>query len=301
MILREDNIGSSFDKVEYILRRNGERTPIDIKKIRAVIDYACEGLNVNPIELESNLTTRIRSGCTTKDIQENLIEIAKMLASIEEPDWLKVAGRLLMWSVWKDVLVNRGFIYGNFVNFVISKVNAKEYLQELLTKYTIEDLEEAANWIDPSKDMNFTYSGAMLLKHRYLCEDELPQEVFLVCSLLIASVETKSKRLHWAKKFFEYISDNYVSLATPILINLRKPTGSLSSCFIVGTEDNLKSIFETITDTAMISKAGGGVGVSISNIRAAGSEVMGRSNSSGGVRPWIKILNDVALAVNQGK
>lgn len=289
-----------FEKIEYIVRRSGEQAPINIQKIRNVINFACDSLDVNPIELESSLTTRIKSGVTTKDIQDNLIDISLSLATLQEPDWLKVAGRLLMWSTWKDVLVNRGFMYGNFPNFILSKAAAGEYDSRLKT-YSIADLEEAATWINPEADMNFTYSGAMMLKHRYLLPDELPQETFLVCALLIASTEPRDKRLYWAKKYYEVISNNWLSLATPILINLRIPNGSLSSCFILGLNDDITSIFEGITDTANISKAGGGVGVNLSNIRAAGSSVMGKPNASGGVVPWIKILNDTALAVNQGK
>ena len=96
------------------------------------------------------------------------------------------------------------------------------------------------------------------------------------------------------------IAQRKISLATPILANLRVPHGSLSSCFITAMDDNLESIFETITDTARISKNGGGVGVNVSRIRATGSWVMGKENASGGIVPWIKLLNDTAIAVNQG-
>ncbi|MFM7440017.1 MAG: ribonucleoside-diphosphate reductase subunit alpha, partial [Snowella sp.] len=96
------------------------------------------------------------------------------------------------------------------------------------------------------------------------------------------------------------IAKRQISLATPILANLRVPGGSLTSCFILAIDDNLESIFEEITNTARISKNGGGVGVNVSRIRATGSWVMGKSNASGGVIPWIKLLNDTAIAVNQG-
>ncbi|MEH2137410.1 ribonucleoside-diphosphate reductase subunit alpha, partial [Nostoc sp.] len=114
------------------------------------------------------------------------------------------------------------------------------------------------------------------------------------------SVETPKNRLTWAKQFYEAIARRQISLATPILANLRIPNGSLASCFITAMDDNLESIFDGIHDAARISKNGGGVGVNLSRIRATGSWVMGKKNASGGVVPWIKLLNDTAVAVNQG-
>jgi ribonucleoside-diphosphate reductase alpha chain len=102
------------------------------------------------------------------------------------------------------------------------------------------------------------------------------------------------------KQFYESIARRKISLATPILANLRVPNGSLSSCFISMMEDNLESIYSEITNTARISKNGGGVGMNVSRIRATGSWVMGKTNASGGILPWIKLLNDTAIAVNQG-
>jgi len=139
-----------------------------------------------------------------------------------------------------------------------------------------------------------------LLSKRYLLTDELPQEALLTCALLLAMVEKPENRLFWARKFYQAIAQRKVSLATPILGNLRIPHGSLSSCFITAMDDNLESIFDTIKDAARISKNGGGVGTNVSRVRATGSWVMGKQNTSGGVIPWIKLLNDTAIAVNQG-
>jgi ribonucleoside-diphosphate reductase alpha chain len=140
-----------------------------------------------------------------------------------------------------------------------------------------------------------------MLSERYLLDCELPQEAFLTCALLLASVEEKPEnRLQLTHQIYLAIAQRKISLATPILGNLRTPNGSLSSCFIVAMEDNLESIFSEITNTARISKNGGGVGVNVSRIRATGSWVMGKANASGGIIPWIKLLNDTAIAVNQG-
>ncbi|WP_446718026.1 ribonucleoside-diphosphate reductase subunit alpha [Crocosphaera sp. Alani8] len=287
------------DQKIRVRRRDGSWTALNISKIRAVVDWACSGQEVNSIALEAGLTTRLRDGITTREIQDNLINCALEMCSPDEPDWRYVAGRLHMWSLWKDTLVSRGYQYGNYEITVRTKVESKHYDNRLLT-YSTTELREAGSWINADWDTDYDYAGAVLLTSRYLLGDELPQEAFLTCALLLATVESPESRLPWAKRFYEAIASRKVSLATPILANLRVPGGSLTSCFIVSMDDNLESIFKEITNTARISKNGGGVGVNVSRIRATGSQVMGKNNASGGVIPWIKLLNDTAIAVNQG-
>ena len=289
---------SSTPRIQ-VIRRDGSWASLNIGKIRAVVDWACAGKAVNPIALEAGLTTRLRHGITTREIQDNLINCALEMCSPDEPDWRYVAGRLHIWSLWKDTFVSRGYQYGNYEKAVQTKVEAGEYDLRLLT-YSPAELQEAGKWIEPDWDTDYDYAGAVLLTSRYLRPDELPQEAFLTCALLLASAEIPEKRLFWARRFYEAIAKRQISLATPILANLRVPGGSLTSCFILAIDDNLESIFGEITNTARISKNGGGVGVNVSRIRATGSWVMGKSNASGGVIPWIKLLNDTAIAVNQG-
>ena len=312
-----------------VIRRDGSTTPLDISKIRSVVEWACDKQDVNPITLEAGLTTRLKDGVTTREIQDNLIDCALSMCSPNEPAWRYVAGRLHIWSLWKDTQVSRGYGYENenadLRNFEItslhspsskydfsSKYRGASYAQTVqfqvdagrydraILKYSAEELEIAGSWIEPEWDKDYDYAGAVLLTKRYLLDDELPQEAYLTCALLLAQLETPKKRLGIAKQFYEAIAQRKISLATPILANLRIPNGSLSSCFIIAMDDNLESIFSEITNTARISKNGGGVGVNVSRIRATGSWVMGKEKASGGIVPWIKLLNDTAIAVNQG-
>ena len=282
-----------------VMRRDGSPTNLDITKIRAVVEWACTGQNINSITLEAGLTTRLRNGVTTRDIQDNLIDCALGMCSPDEPAWRYVAGRLHIWSLWKDTQVSRGFGYGDYSAAVEFQVAAKRYDRQIL-QYSTQELAEAGTWINPDWDRDYDYAGAVLLTKRYLLTNELPQEAYLTCALLLASKEQPEVRLTVARAFYEAIAQRKISLATPILANLRIPNGSLSSCFIIGMDDNLESIFAEITNAARISKNGGGVGVNVSRIRATGSWVMGKENASGGVIPWIKLLNDTAIAVNQG-
>ena len=290
------NMGSHGIRV---IRRDGSTTSLNIGKIRDVVEWACEGKKVNSIALEAGLTTRLRDGITTREIQDNLINCALEMCSPEEPDWRYVAGRLHIWSLWKDTLVVRGYQYGNYEKTVKTQVKNQLYDERILI-YSEAELKEAGSWINPDWDIDYDYAGALLITSRYLLKNELPQEALLTCSLLLATVEEPANRLPWAKKFYQAIAQRKISLATPILANLRTPKGSLTSCFILSIDDSLESIFSEITNAARISKNGGGVGVNVSRIRSTGSWVMGKANASGGIIPWIKLLNDTAIAVNQG-
>lgn len=284
----------------YVTKRDGSLERFDVTQIREVLEWSTEGIpGVNALALEASFTLAIEDKLKTTDIQENLIRVAVSLASPEEPNWRYVAGRLHMWNFRQNTIKRRGHLYGEYRRIVRQKIESGAY-DARLSEYSDQELNEANSWIEPSRDKDYDYAGAQLLTGRYLLPNELPQEAFVTCALLLALPEKPAARLSVAKRIYETLSCRKISLATPILANLRVPGGSLGSCFIVAMEDNLESIFREITNTARISKQGGGVGVNLSRVRAAGSWVMGKANASGGVIPWIKILNDTAIAVNQG-
>ena len=116
----------------YVIKRSGKRAPLDVTRIRNVVQWACQDLEANTIELEAGLKTRLKDGVTTREIQENLIQCALEMCSPEEPDWRYVAGRLHIWSLWKDTLVARGYQYGQYPQLVADKVAAKAYDERLL-------------------------------------------------------------------------------------------------------------------------------------------------------------------------
>ena len=236
-----------------------------------------------------------------KEIYDIIINKTVSLTSYEESNWTYLAGKLLMKKLIDDVEKNRGFAYGDFYKTITALVEKNIYDKRLL-KYTKEEIVELEKSMDYSRDMIYDYAGANMLVNRYLVKYqgkifELPQEIFMVIAMLLAINE--KERVKIAKSFYEVLSTKKISLATPILANLRLPKGNLSSCFITAIDDNIESIFYNIDSIAKISKNGGGVGVNISRIRAKNSMVNGYYNASGGVVPWIKIINDTAVAVNQ--
>ncbi|WP_456436552.1 ribonucleoside-diphosphate reductase subunit alpha [Thermovibrio ammonificans] len=294
-----------------VVKRKGDREPLSIEKIRKVINWAAQGLDVNTLKLEAKLKLHFFDGITTRQIHEAVINTALSLTTPEEPDWRILAGRLFIFNLYKEVSIKRGtsklaYVGGGeeYLKVVKDLVDKGLYTKELLEKYSEEELVEAGDYIKQSYDFLYDYAGANLLARRYLCiyEDtpfELPQEMFMTIALMLAINEPKEKRMAFVKKFYDLIAGKKLSLATPILINLRRPNGNLSSCFITAMDDNLDSIMYTANQVAQISKRAGGVGVNLSRIRAQGSWIKKVFGASGGVVPWVKILNDVAVAVNQ--
>lgn len=286
-----------------VINREGIVETLNIEKIREKLIRACHGLDVNMVELESNIDSIYEENITTQKIQASLINAAVTMTTFEESDWSYVAGRLLMMEAEREVYHARGFSYNKFSETIKKLTDLKLYDERLLS-YTDEELKELSKYIDPTRDMVYDYAGANMLVSRYLIKYngrtfELPQEVFMVISMMLALNEEKEERINVVKEFYEALSLRKLSLATPILANLRIPKGNLSSCFITAIDDNIESIFYNIDSIAKISKNGGGVGVNISRIRAKGSMVNGYYNASGGVIPWIRIINDTAVAVNQ--
>jgi len=293
-----------------ILKRDGEKMPFDVTKIKKAIEWASIGLDVNRIELESQVNFKIRNGMTTVQIQENLINTALSLTNIDEfenLEWRFVAARLLLLNLYKEAKRTRKydtFGYGPYYSFVKKAVNYGIYDPIILDEYSKEELQEMGMCRDMRYDYDYDYSAMNLMKTRYLMKYngnvfELPQDMYLTISLLLAIPEKKEKRLEIAKEFYQALASRKISPGTPVILNLRRVNGNLASCFITAMDDSLNSIYYTLDQLAQISKNAGGVGVNMSRVRSHGAKIKGVKGASGGVMPWIKLINDTAVAVNQ--
>ena len=287
-----------------VINRDNIIEDLNIEKIREKLLRACDGLDVNMVELESNIDSIYEENITTQKIQASLINTAVTMTSFEESDWAYVAGRLLMMEAEREVFHSRNFSYGDFSKTIKHMVELGLYDERLLT-YSEEELDQIAPLIDIDRDMVYDYAGANMLVNRYLIKHEgktyeLPQETFMAISMMLAlNEEPGETRVNIVKEFYNALSLRKLSLATPMLANLIVRDVNLSSCFITEIYYNIESILYNIDSLARISKNGGGVGVNVSRIRAKGSMVNGYYNASGGVVPWIRIINDTAVAVNQ--
>ena len=301
----------------YVIKRSGKRERLDINKIRIAINFACKGLNVDPLELEADAQIQFRDGITTKEIQQLLIKTAAEKVSAERPDWTFVAARLLLYDLYKDVAHLRGYPLRddlgkyrpynkkNFYPFVKEYVEKGIYGSYLLEKYSEEDFNELANYIKPERDLYFTYTGIKILYDRYLVRDEegrvieLPQEMYMLIAMTLAVPERDEERVMWAKKFYDLLSEHKVTVATPTLMNARRPFTQLSSCFVLTVDDDLYDIFDNIKKAGMISKFAGGLGVYVGKIRATGAPIRKFKGASSGVIPVIKLINDTMTYVDQ--
>ena len=289
-----------------VIKRDRQESDIDIKEIRDALVWACEGTSIDYLEIESHIDSIYKDRITTIEIQSSLVDITSRLTSVERPEFRIIAARLMLMDYYKNALKSRNWdtqLYSDYYQFLTYMVGKGLYSNKILDLYSKAELKEAGEYINPDYDLDFDYAGARLLTFRYLIRDgdeplELPQEMFMTISLYLAGNES-GNRIEVAKEMYDVIAGRKISLATPILINLRRDNGNLSSCFVAAIDDSLDSIFYNINTVAQISKNGGGVGLNVSRIRATGSEIQGVPNASGGIIPWIKILNDTAVAVNQ--
>ena len=236
---------------------------------RSEIIKICEGLEIDLQSFEKYLDSIYSQGISSEKIQDILINYAVSMTSFEESDWTYLAGKLLMRKTQEGVFKNRGFSYGNFYETIKKMVELGVY-DSRLKEYGEEEIRELEKEIDISRDMIYDYAGANMFVNRYLLKYsgkifELPQEVFMCIAMLLAINE--ENRVLVAKSFYNALSLKKISLATPILANLRVPNGNLSSCFITAMDDNIESIFYNIDTIAKISKNGGGAGLNISRIR----------------------------------
>lgn len=225
-----------------------------------------------------------------------------------------VAARILLNKLYTQAAKNRGYDkkdkYGDFYSLVKMLSSLKSgnkytvYNQQVINKYTKEEIEEAGKWIDPEKDHLFSYIGLFMLQDRYLATPtrgeiyELPQERFLIISLVLMQNETEN-RLEKVKEAYWALSNLYMTVATPTLSNAGKDSGQLSSCFIDMMEDSIDGIYNTNHDTARVSKWGGGVGIYAGKVRSVNSAIRGYENTSSGTTPWIRLLNQTAVSVDQ--
>lgn len=229
--------------------------------------------------------------------------------SIEEPDWTYLAADLYLDRLYDQAAITRSYDpeqpYGSFYELIALLTEKQLYSSKLLDAYSKEEIEEIGSFIDPSKDRLFTYIGLVTLADRYLAKTreketaELPQERFMIIAMTLMMKEKKEKRLHLIKETYWALSNLYMTVATPTLSNAGKSYGQLSSCFIDTVEDDLRSIYDSNTDVATLSKNGGGLGVYLGKIRSRGSDIKGFKGTSSGVIPWMKQLNNTAVSVDQ--
>ena len=287
-----------------VQKRDGRFENYDIAKIKKIISFATKDLRVNPLTLEATISSKVKNKIKTSEIQFNLIQSAVSLITIDEPDWSIVAGRLDIYNLHREVYKLHKINYETrLIDFIKIAIKYNLYDKVILERYSEDEINEIEKYLNPEYDMIFPISSTKSLFKKYLIKHkgksfELPQFANIVIAMFLNQYETKD-RLRKIKDDYEAIASLKISLATPFKANLRKPNANLSSCFVTEIDDNAESINHTLKNIAMISKNGGGVGVYLGRIRPSNSLVKNYAGANV-INVWVKIIDDMAPAWNQG-
>ncbi len=297
-----------------VTKRNWKKENFDIEKIEKVYDLVSKWFKKTCKfeDLVESLKEHVIDWIETKEITKLLIKSALNLISVENTHWQNIASRLLMVDLYKQATENRGINHNKvytkkaYVDLFYQYIDEWLYSPDFTKNYTQEDIEKAWEYIQKNRkrDMKYNYTTSLMLSKRYLLNPnklirELPQEMYMSVALFLAIPEKNEERLEKALEIYDQISTQKISLPTPTLLNARTPFHQLSSCFKLNVEDDLRAIYHNIENMAQISKFGGGIWVYLGNIRSRGSKIRHTKWASGWVNPWIKVINDTAIAVNQ--
>ena len=291
-----------------VKKRNGKLEEFDVEKINKCVYRACEGIdgnNVSASEIILDAQLQLFDKITTKEIDEALILSAR--AKIEkEPNYSKVASALAANALYKEVfresVDSDTFELQYRKSFVqnIKKLVKEDILSAKLLDFNLKKLSVA---MQPERDCLFKYLGLQILIDRYFIRVsnkimETPQAFWMRVAMGLAiNEENKEER---AIEFYNLFSNMLYTPSTPTLFNSGTTHSQLSSCYLNTFDDSIDGIFEGVWQEARKSKYAGGLGFDVTNFRASGAYIKGTNGISGGLVPWLKILNDTLVAVNQG-
>ena len=286
---------------------NGIEKYLDMAALRTVIEAACEGLG-NHIDAAPIITETIKNlydGVPMAQVYDSAILASRTLIE-KDPAYSQVTARILMHVIRKEILgkeVLQGDMQSEYASYFPKFINegiSAELLDPRMREY---DLPRLAAALNASRDLQFNYLGLQTLYDRYFLhiEDrriEMPQAFFMRVAMGLALNELDRERR--AIEFYEILSTFDFMSSTPTLFNSATTRPQLSSCYLTTVEDDLDGIYEALKENALLSKFAGGLGNDWTNVRALGSHIKGTNGKSQGVVPFLKVVNDTAVAVNQG-
>ena len=286
---------------------HGQRVVLDLKQLESLIATACTGLgpdiSAGPILAET--MRNLYDGVPMDEVYKASILAARTLIE-KDPDYTYATARLLFHTISREVLgrdvasADMAAAYTDyFPGFIKRGVNA-ELLDERMMQFDLPRLGAALN---AERDMQFDYLGLQTLYDRYFLHEgktriELPQAFFMRVSMGLSLNEIDREAR--AIEFYEVLSRFDFMSSTPTLFNSGTRRSQLSSCYLTTVPDDLDGIYESIKENALLSKFAGGLGNDWTRVRALGSHIKGTNGESQGVVPFLKVVNDTAVAVNQG-
>ncbi len=284
-----------------------ERVALDLAHIQHLIDSACAGLgkDVHAAPIMAETMRNLYDGVPMDEVYKASILAARTLIE-KDPDYTYATARLLLHTVRREVLgaevlqEEMGARYADYFPGFIQKGVEAELLDEKLLQFDLNRLGQA---LKAERDLQFDYLGLQTLYDRYFLHVkkqriELPQSFFMrvAMGLALGEIDREARAI----EFYEVLSSFDFMSSTPTLFNSGTLRSQLSSCYLTTVPDNLDGIYESIKENALLSKFAGGLGNDWTRVRALGSHIKGTNGESQGVVPFLKVVNDTAVAVNQG-
>jgi len=292
---------------------NGVSKPLDLDRLRTLVKESCAGLaEAEPERILKATLKDLYNGVAMEEVRKCVVLAARTLIE-KDPAYSFVTARLLLDSLRHEALgeeatqADMAVKYAeHFPRFVQHGVKIG-LLNEALLQYDMQALGAA---LRPERDLQFGYLGLQTLYDRYFLVDqyavhanagrrfELPQFFFMRVAMGLALNEVEREMR--AIEFYNVLSTFDFMSSTPTLFNSGTHRSQLSSCYLTTVSDDLDGIYEAIKENALLSKFAGGLGNDWTNVRAMGSHIKGTNGKSQGVVPFLKVVNDTAVAVNQG-
>ena len=285
----------------------GVRKPLDLAKLQATIESAGFGLGdfVDSAAIQRETLKNLYDGVPVDEVYKSAILSARAMVE-NDPAYSKVTARLLLHTIRKEVLgeeVSQEAMqtrYATYFPLFIQRGVEGDLLNPELARF---DLPRLAAALDASRDLQFDYLGLQTLYDRYFLHlrglrIELPQVFFMRVAMGLAIAE--DDREARAIEFYQILSSFDFMSSTPTLFNAGTLHSQLSSCYLSTVADNLDGIYEAIKENALLAKYAGGLGNDWTPVRAMRSHIKGTNGESQGVVPFLKVVNDTAVAVNQG-
>jgi len=285
----------------------GKKISLDIGKLQALIEASCAGLgaDVKPDPIVAETMRNLYDGVPIDEVYKASILAARTLIE-KDPDYTYATARLLLHTIRREVLgeevtqEDMATRYAEYFPAFIAKGVANELLDEKLQQFDLARLGAA---LKPERDLKFDYLGLQTLFDRYFLHVrkqriELPQAFFMRVAMGLALDEIDREAR--AIEFYEIMSSFDFMSSTPTLFNAGTLRSQLSSCYLTTVADDLGGIYDAIKENALLSKFAGGLGNDWTPVRALGAHIKGTNGESQGVVPFLKVVNDTAVAVNQG-
>jgi len=304
--VKEEKAAVSAHPTLHVLD-GGQRVPLDINYLQGLIVNACQGLgkDVHPDPIVSETMRNLYDGVPMEEVYKASILASRTLIE-KDPDYTYATARLLMHTIAKEVLGKEVLLkdmaahYLDYFPGYIKKGVDNGLLDEKLMQFDLPRLGAA---LKADRDLQFDYLGLQTLYDRYFLHVrktriELPQSFFMRVAMGLALGE--ADREARAIEFYEVLSSFDFMSSTPTLFNSAGLRSQLSSCYLTTVPDDLDGIYESIKENALLSKFAGGLGNDWTRVRALGSHIKGTNGESQGVVPFLKVVNDTAVAVNQG-